>query len=120
MAQAWQGPMRPAAQGATFHCATSGPTPPNHGRAAMLHPPLPRPQRLGRAGRVRPGKCLCLYTRERFDHHMRRYGVPEISRVPLEELLLQVRAWGRRGRRGRKRYRAAAPLHSLHFQFVSP
>jgi len=39
---------------------------------------------------VRPGKCLCLYTRQRFDTQMRRYGVPEISRVPLEELLLQV------------------------------
>jgi HrpA-like RNA helicase len=51
-------------------------------------------QRLGRAGRVRPGKCLCLYTRDRFESHMRRYSVPEISRVPLEELLLQVKKGG--------------------------
>ena len=48
-------------------------------------------QRRGRAGRVRPGRCYCLYTRQRQERRMKRYGQPEIVRVPLEELVLQVR-----------------------------
>jgi len=32
-------------------------------------------QRKGRAGRVRAGKCLGLYTRNRFDHRMRAFQV---------------------------------------------
>lgn len=48
-------------------------------------------QRAGRAGRVRPGMCFATFTRERAEERMRRYGVPEMQRVPLEELALQVR-----------------------------
>lgn len=51
-------------------------------------------QRKGRAGRVREGQCYALYTRHRFDEQMRKYQIPEISRVPLEELILQVRVQG--------------------------
>jgi ATP-dependent RNA helicase DHX29 len=47
-------------------------------------------QRRGRAGRVRAGTCFCCYTRQRFEHSMRQYAVPEVARVPLEELVLQV------------------------------
>ncbi len=47
-------------------------------------------QRKGRAGRVREGHCYCLYTRYRQEEGMRRYSQPEIARVPLEELVLQV------------------------------
>jgi hypothetical protein len=47
-------------------------------------------QRRGRAGRVRAGACLCCYTRARFESGLRQYAVPEVARVPLEELVLQV------------------------------
>jgi ATP-dependent RNA helicase DHX29 len=47
-------------------------------------------QRRGRAGRVRAGTCFCCYTRQRFEVSMRQYAVPEVARVPLEELVLQV------------------------------
>ncbi|KAG8519811.1 ATP-dependent RNA helicase DHX29, partial [Galemys pyrenaicus] len=46
-------------------------------------------QRQGRAGRVRDGFCFRMYTRERFDGFM-EYSVPEILRVPLEELCLHI------------------------------
>ncbi|XP_034512125.1 ATP-dependent RNA helicase DHX29 isoform X2 [Ailuropoda melanoleuca] len=48
-------------------------------------------QRQGRAGRVRDGFCFRMYTRERFEGFM-DYSVPEILRVPLEELCLHIMA----------------------------
>eukprot|EP00850_Spirogloea_muscicola_P015416 SM000117S25536 [mRNA] locus=s117:306081:317487:- [translate_table: standard] len=48
-------------------------------------------QRAGRAGRVRPGKCFALYTRYRMTSVMRRFQVPEMLRVPLVELCLQIK-----------------------------
>lgn len=50
-------------------------------------------QRRGRAGRVRPGKCYKLYTRNAEAKMMER-PEPEIRRVPLEQLCLSVRAMG--------------------------
>lgn len=47
-------------------------------------------QRRGRAGRTRPGECYKLYTRKD-EERMEASPVPEILRVPLENLLLQVK-----------------------------
>ena len=49
-------------------------------------------QRKGRAGRVRPGKCYHVYTREMYKRQMAEYQLPEILRTPLEELCLQIKS----------------------------
>ncbi|XP_024539805.1 DExH-box ATP-dependent RNA helicase DExH7, chloroplastic isoform X1 [Selaginella moellendorffii] len=48
-------------------------------------------QRRGRAGRVKAGNCYCFYTESRFDKLMRPFQLPEMLRVPLVELCLQIK-----------------------------
>jgi ATP-dependent RNA helicase DHX57 len=48
-------------------------------------------QRRGRAGRVSPGHCVRLFSRHVHDNVMKDHQIPEILRVPLEGLVLQVK-----------------------------
>jgi ATP-dependent helicase HrpB len=51
-------------------------------------------QRAGRAGRTRPGRCLRLYTRTDFEARA-EHEVPEIRRLDLAQLRLDLAALGR-------------------------
>lgn len=47
-------------------------------------------QRRGRAGRTREGVCYKLFSRQVHEDVMAPYQLPEIKRVPLEDLTLQI------------------------------
>ncbi|CAG9465122.1 unnamed protein product [Pedinophyceae sp. YPF-701] len=49
-------------------------------------------QRRGRAGRVRPGVCLKLYSRTTWNDVMQEHQQPEMTRTPLPSLCLRVKA----------------------------
>lgn len=51
-------------------------------------------QRRGRAGRVKAGKCYKLFS-QRIEENMAAKSLPEIQRVPLEQLCLGVKATGK-------------------------
>ena len=50
-------------------------------------------QRKGRAGRTGPGVCFRLYSESDYDA-LQAYSTPEIQRVPLHSLVLQMLALG--------------------------
>jgi ATP-dependent RNA helicase DHX57 len=47
-------------------------------------------QRRGRAGRTKEGVCYKLFSRQVHEDVMAPYQLPEIKRVPLEDLMLQI------------------------------
>jgi len=47
-------------------------------------------QRKGRAGRVKPGYCWHLYSTHTYDNEIADYQLPEMLRVGLEDLVLQI------------------------------
>ena len=51
-------------------------------------------QRAGRAGRTVPGTVYRLYPRQFFNKHMSEYDTPEMDRLPLERVVLRVKALG--------------------------
>lgn len=51
-------------------------------------------QRAGRAGRVGPGHCYRLYSSAVFDQHFSEHTLPEIRRIPIDGLVLQLKAMG--------------------------
>lgn len=51
-------------------------------------------QRKGRAGRTGPGHCYRLFSAAFFEDHMERFSAPQILTVPLEDLVLKMKAIG--------------------------
>lgn len=49
-------------------------------------------QRAGRAGRTGPGHCYRLYSSALFDSHFDDFAQPEILRVPIEGVVLQMKS----------------------------
>ncbi|QRV77442.1 Helicase associated domain (HA2) [Ceratobasidium sp. AG-Ba] len=51
-------------------------------------------QRAGRAGRTGPGHCYRLYSSALYETHFPSYALPEIERMPIEGVVLQMKSMG--------------------------
>lgn len=51
-------------------------------------------QRAGRAGRVAHGYCYRLYSTAVYSKSLKEFPDPEITKVPLENVVLQLKAVG--------------------------
>lgn len=51
-------------------------------------------QRAGRAGRTGPGHCYRIYSSAVYERDFSQFSAPEISRMPIEGLVLQMKAMG--------------------------
>lgn len=49
-------------------------------------------QRAGRAGRTGPGHCYRLYSSALFEDHFAKFAQPEIMRMPIEGVVLQMKS----------------------------
>lgn len=49
-------------------------------------------QRAGRAGRTGPGHCYRLYSSALFEHHFEKFATPEIQRMPIDGVVLQMKS----------------------------
>ncbi|KZT19476.1 P-loop containing nucleoside triphosphate hydrolase protein [Neolentinus lepideus HHB14362 ss-1] len=49
-------------------------------------------QRAGRAGRTGPGHCYRLYSSPVFEHYFAQFAHPEILRIPIEGVVLQMKS----------------------------
>ncbi len=49
-------------------------------------------QRAGRAGRTGPGHCYRLYSSAVFENHFEQFSQPEILRMPIEGIVLQMKS----------------------------
>lgn len=49
-------------------------------------------QRAGRAGRTGPGHCYRLYSSAVFDNYFPRFSQPEIQRIPVDSVYLQMKS----------------------------
>ncbi|AET40474.1 ATP-dependent RNA helicase ECM16 Ecym_6076 [Eremothecium cymbalariae DBVPG len=49
-------------------------------------------QRSGRAGRTGPGHCYRLYSSAVYEHHFEQFSRPEILRMPVESVVLQMKS----------------------------
>ncbi|KAK7048361.1 P-loop containing nucleoside triphosphate hydrolase protein [Favolaschia claudopus] len=49
-------------------------------------------QRAGRAGRTGPGHCYRLYSSALYEHHFDQFSTPEILRMPIEGVVLQMKS----------------------------
>ncbi|MFW2368422.1 MAG: ATP-dependent helicase HrpB [Desulforhopalus sp.] len=69
---------------------------PGSGLSKLVTVPVSRAsadQRTGRAGRIGPGYCLRLYTKEEH-YNLPAYHPPEILSVDLTDLILELALWG--------------------------